>query len=113
MGLSELLMLGAVGLVILLWAGAMRAREAAVAAAAAACTKQESVLLDDTVALARIGIGRDPYGHLHVRRIYRFEFADGDERRPGSVALLGTRVLAIHLAGHHTLYELLGDRQSH
>jgi len=81
-----------------LWLDSLKAREAAVAAAKAACAGEALLLLDDTVAIASVRPSRDDLGHFRVRRTYAFEYTDtGHERRPGSIAMLGSRVLAIDL----------------
>ena len=44
--------------------------------------------------LARAGDGR-----VRVQRIYEFEFSDtGDNRLKGSITLLGTQLISLHLA---------------
>ena len=82
-----------------LWYDSLKAREAAVAAARAACDAENLMLLDDTVAITRLGLGRDDGGTLRLRRVYGFEYSDtGNDRSSGSIALLGARVLVINLA---------------
>ena len=82
-----------------LWYDSLKSREAAVAAARAACDSEDLMLLDDTVAIVRLGFGRDDGGTLRLHRVYGFEYSDtGNDRRRGSVALLGARVLVINLA---------------
>jgi len=81
-----------------LWLDSLRAREAAVAATKAACNAENLLLLDDTVAIRRISLGRDREGVLRIRRIYDFEYSDtGNDRSAGDIAMLGSRVLAINL----------------
>ncbi|MFA4969463.1 MAG: DUF3301 domain-containing protein [Sulfuritalea sp.] len=81
-----------------LWLDSLKAREAAVAAAKAACHAENLLLLDDTVAIQRISLGRDGDGAMRVRRTYDFEYSDtGNDRSAGSIALLGSRVLVINL----------------
>jgi hypothetical protein len=93
--LLALLLLAATGW---LWLDSLKARETAVAAAKAACTAESLLLLDDTVAITRIGFGRDDDGVLRVRRIYGFEYSDtGNDRTTGSIAMLGSQVLVINL----------------
>ena len=82
-----------------LWYDSLKAREAAVAAARAACASEDLMLLDDTVAITRLSLGRDDGGTLRLRRVYGFEYSDtGSDRRSGSIALLGAHVLVINLA---------------
>jgi len=81
-----------------LWYDSLNVREAAVAATKAACHAENLLLLDDTVAIQKIRLGRDGDGVLRLRRVYGFEFTDtGNDRSSGSIALLGRRVLEISL----------------
>lgn len=87
--------LGAAGWFV--WSS-LRAREAANAAIRPACHARGLLFLDDTVALARIGLRRDGEGRVAVLRVYRFDYSDtGDNRRRGSVRLLGARVQEVDL----------------
>ena len=75
---------------VALWADSLRARERAVAAGRAACARYGVQLLDDTVAFARLRLGRDDGGRLRLRRTYLFEFSDtGNNRRHGAIVMLG------------------------
>ena len=50
------------------------------------------------MALDRLRPARDDDGQLRVARVYRFDYSDtGNNRRRGSVALLGARVLRVDL----------------
>lgn len=83
------------------WSDSLRARESAVRAARLACTADGVQLLDDTVALAALGLQRGDDGWPVLRRIYRFEFSDtGNNRLEGSVTLLNAGVQALYLAPH-------------
>ena len=93
--LLGLLLLAALGW---LWYESLNARETAVSAAKAACNSENLLLLDDTVAIQRISLGRDGEGVLRIRRIYDFEYSDtGYDRSAGSIVMLGSRVLVINL----------------
>lgn len=84
-----------------LWLDAMRAREAATAVGKRLCEREGLQFLDDTVAIAALGLGRSRGGPLAIRRTYRFEFSDtGDNRRNGSITLLGAQVEATYLDPH-------------
>jgi hypothetical protein len=83
-----------------LWLDSLKARDAAMNTARAACDSEGLLLLDDTVAICRVALARDDDGHVRVRRVYEFEYSDtGDNRRKGSVVLLGKRVLMFTLRG--------------
>jgi Protein of unknown function (DUF3301) len=85
-----------------LWLDSLKAREAAVAAARAACVSEDLLLLDDTVAIARLRFARDGDGVLRIRRVYGFEYSDtGNDRHSGSVVMLGSRVLVINIKLRH------------
>jgi hypothetical protein len=81
-----------------LWLDSLTAREVAVSAAKAACDSECLLLLDDTVAIVRLSLGRDADGVMRIRRVYGFEYSDtGNDRSSGSIAMLGSRVLVINL----------------
>ncbi len=85
-----------------LWYDSLAVREIAVAATRSLCVAESLLLLDDTVAITRMSFGRDGRGRLRLRRVYAFEFSDtGNDRRSGSIALLGSRVLVINLDRHY------------
>lgn len=93
--LLGLLLLAAIGW---LWYDSLNVREIAVSATKAACNSENLLLLDDTVAIKRIGLGRDGDGLMRLRRVYDFEYSDtGNDRSAGSIVLLGSRVLVINL----------------
>lgn len=98
MDVLDLIGLLAVGLVVWIWLDSLKARETAVAAVKAACLSETLLLLDDTVSIKRIGLGRTRDGVLSLRRVYGFEYSDtGDDRTAGTVSLVGNRVLVIEL----------------
>ncbi len=81
-----------------LWWDSMQAREAAVAAARAACDAEGLLFLDDTVGIASLKPARNADGRLLLQRAYDFEFSDtGDNRVKGSVVMLGRRVMLLNL----------------
>ena len=106
--MDALLFLIVTGLGIGYWMSGMRAREAALRAARAACARENVQLLDESVVLNRLRLARDPAGHACWRRRYGFEFSDdGGTRRAGEVELLGARPVALRLAlADHTLHQL-------
>lgn len=81
-----------------LWLDSLKAREAAIRAARAACATEGLMLLDYTVAIAGLKLARDEDGHLKLQRAYDFEYSDnGDNRLKGSVVLLGHRVVILNV----------------
>ena len=81
-----------------LWFDGFAAREAGMRAARAACASENLQLLDDTVSIASLRPERNTDGQFALRRVYAFEFSDtGDNRRRGSVVLLGKRVLVVNI----------------
>ena len=92
---TSLVLLGALGW---LWLDGLRARDAAVVAARRACESEGLQFLDDTVSFAGIKPERDDEGVLRLRRVYNFEYSDtGDNRRRGSVVMLGRRVILLNV----------------
>jgi len=80
------------------WYDSMRARERALAIAGAACARDGLQFLDETVECVATRPARDDDGRLALRRTYRFEFSDdGNNRRAGTVVILGTAVESVHL----------------
>ena len=81
-----------------LWVDSLRARERAVAAGRDACARYGVQFLDETVAFTRLRLARDGAGQLRLRRTYVFEFSEtGNNRRQGSIVMLGARVEAMQL----------------
>jgi hypothetical protein len=80
------------------WVDSLRARERALAAGRAACRRNGLQLLDETVAGAGLRLARNDAGELRIRRVFVFEFSDtGDNRRRGSVVVLGAEVQDLYL----------------
>jgi hypothetical protein len=93
-----LLVLAVIIIVLIFWRNTLRAREQAIRVSRAACSHRGHQFLDDTVALARLGVGRGTAGWPLLRRTYEFEFsADGHDRFVGSVTLTGSRVESVYL----------------
>ena len=90
--------LAAIALLGWWWYDSMRARERALVVAGAACGRDGLQLLDETVECVATRPARDDDGRLALRRTYRFEFSDdGNNRRAGTVVILGTAVESVHL----------------
>ncbi len=80
------------------WLDSLKARDAAIQAARKACAAESLQLLDDTVSIASLKPARDDEGRLMLQRVYTFEYSDtGDNRRRGSVVLLGHNVSMINI----------------
>lgn len=80
------------------WLDGLKARDAAIQAARRACGAEGLQLLDDTVSISSLKPARDDDGRLMLARVYGFEYSDtGDNRRRGSVTLLGHDVSLINL----------------
>ena len=94
----EIVLLLACAALAWLWLDSLKAREAAVAAAREACAVEGLLLLDDTVAIAALTLARGDDGRIRLRRAYTFEYSDtGNNRRDGSVVLLGRRVVLFNV----------------
>jgi len=94
----ELWALVAIGLLAWWWYDSMRAREGALAVARAACRRDGLQLLDETVECVATKTARTEEGQFALRRTYRFEFSDdGNNRRAGSVVILGATVESLSM----------------
>lgn len=68
------------------------------AAANKACQSEGLQFLDETVSIVSLKLARNDDGQLLLRRVYNFEYSDtGDNRRSGSVIMLGQRVLLLNI----------------
>jgi hypothetical protein len=96
-------MFEAISLIVLaalawLWFDSLKARDAGIHAARITCRAENLQLLDDTVAIASLRLARNDEGRAVLRRVYEFEFSNtGDNRRSGSVVLLGHRVVVVNI----------------
>jgi hypothetical protein len=80
------------------WLNSIKARDAAMIACRRACAAEGLQFLDDTVSTARVRPERDDDGVLRLRRVYSFEYSDsGNDRHPGSIVLLGDRVIMLNV----------------
>ena len=101
MTLIELLVLALLLAAAWLWLDSLKTREIGVRAVAEACREEGLQFLDDTVAIRSLRLARDDAGRLRLRRVYVFEYSDtGDNRREGSVSLLGHDVELLHVRPH-------------
>ena len=82
-------------LVAWIWVTGARAREFATQLARRHCRQRQLQFLDETVALARMGIRWTSEG-IRMRRMYRFEFSlEGVGRRTAYILTIGNRLEAI------------------
>jgi len=87
----------------LLWADSLRARERAVRAGRSACERYQVQFLDDTVAFARMRLGRDEEGQVRISRTSTFEFTEtGNNRRQGAIVMLGHELMDLQLEPYRT-----------
>jgi hypothetical protein len=94
----EIFALAAIAVLAWWWYDSMRARERALAVAGAACERDGLQFLDETVECVKTRPARDQDGRFALRRTYGFEFSDdGNNRRAGSVVILGTTVESLYL----------------
>ncbi|MCA1605682.1 MAG: DUF3301 domain-containing protein [Acidobacteria bacterium] len=101
--MESLLAIGVIVGLIWFWSDSLRAREFALRECKTVCERTDRQLLDQTVALASVGLTRDPEGRVCVRRRYRFEFSiDGGDRYPGQITLTAGRVESLWLGGTAT-----------
>jgi hypothetical protein len=81
----------------------LRARERAVVLGRQACERGDVLFLDDTVQCVRTRFARDDEGRFAVRRHYVFEFSEtGNNRRQGSIVMLGARLEALEMEPYVT-----------
>jgi len=81
-----------IAFLVWLWFDSTRSHELAVQITSRLCLKHDVQLLDETVALRRLGVSWPSEG-LRLKRTYRFDYTiEGTERRTGSLVLLGSRL---------------------
>ena len=98
MELLELLVLALLGAAVWLWLDSLKAREIGVTAAQVACADEGLQFLDDAVDAPRSIRRRYAKDRLRDVLLYSFLYSDtGDNRRPGTVTLLGQRVELLHV----------------
>jgi hypothetical protein len=98
MPVFEIISLAALGALVWLWYDSLQVRGIGIGAAKSACAAEGLQLLDDTVSIAGLGLARDSDGRLLLRRVYGFDYSDtGDNRRSGSVVMLGQQVLIVNV----------------
>lgn len=97
----QLFFIFAIALLIWFWFDTMQAREQAIVLGKRHCQNDGLQLLDETVSLSSLKLRRNGDGQVAFRRVYDFEFSDnGDNRRVGSITLLGRHAESIQLEPH-------------
>ena len=85
---------------IYVWHSALRARERAIFLSRALCADARVQLLDQSVALRRLGLRRVPGSGLRVWRCYGFDVStDGSDRVRCSLDLLDGEIAAYDIPG--------------
>lgn len=98
MTILDFISLLVIGGVAWFWFDSAGAREAGIKAARNACDSENLQFLDETVSFANLKLQRNEDGRMLLRRTYKFEFSDtGNNRRIGSIILLGRRVVAVNI----------------
>jgi hypothetical protein len=88
--------------IVWFWHDSLRARDAANAAAMAACERIGLQFLDGTAAFSRLRFGRVD-GRLRLHRTYVFDYTSQSiERRQGFAILVGMEVEYVGFAPEHT-----------
>jgi len=101
MNLTEVLLLALTAFGVWFWLDSLKAREIGLLAARNACQRESLQLLDETVVGNSPRLARDDAGRLKLRRVYTFEYSDtGNDRRTGTVIMLGHDVEFLHLRPH-------------
>jgi hypothetical protein len=101
MNLTELLLLILLVAGLWFWLDSLKTREIGINAARNACQEEGLQFLDETVVGQGMRLARDDEGRLKLRRVYSFEYSDtGDNRRSGSVTMLGHDIEFLHVRPH-------------
>jgi len=80
------------------WLDGRRAHAMAVVICRRACERVGAQLLDETVALNRVGLRRNAQGRLCVRRMFTFDYSINTViRQQGYIIMLGTEVEVLHI----------------
>jgi hypothetical protein len=86
------------------WYDSLRNLETAKITAKRACDSANVQFLDDTVAGTGIALARNDFGHLVLRRTYRFEFSEtGNSRLEGLLTVIDGRVVSLTMEPYRIL----------
>ena len=82
------------------WLDTLKSRERAKLICKQTCRELKLQLLDDTIALVRMGLKRNNNGKLIIQRLYQFEFDDGNNKRQtGRVLMRGISLEMLEMPG--------------
>ena len=82
------------------WFDSLRAHERALQVCGEWCERYGVQLLDQTVAIERLRLRRNPRGQMSLLRHYRFDFScAGNDRAQGVLLLLGDTPILFELPG--------------
>ena len=80
------------------WLDGRRAHAMSVAICRRACERVGAQLLDETVALNRVGLRKDAAGRLRVRRMFTFDYSVNTViRQQGYIIMLGIEMEILHI----------------
>ncbi len=98
----EILLLVLLAALAWFWLDSISKREIAIAIGRQLAQRCHLQLLDDTVACSKLGLGRDPRGHMQITRHYTFEVsASGADRLPCYLQLLGNQLQNWHIPPYY------------
>lgn len=97
MSYSTLNLLFLLTLIAWFWRDSLRVREVAIRISRSSCKSHNVQLLDQTVALHRLGI-RWLRSGPKLRRVYAFDYSlEGSGRRTGYLVMLGIHNVSLHM----------------
>ena len=80
------------------WLDGRRAHAMAVAICRRACERVGAQLLDETVALNRVGLRRDTQRRLRIRRMFTFDYSVNTViRQQGYIIMVGIETEVLHI----------------
>ncbi len=81
-----------------LWFDSVQVRARAIREVMEVCAAEGVQLLDESVSISKLTLDRDDDGRVRIRRIYSFDYSDtGDNRRRGSIVMLGETVQVVNV----------------
>ena len=96
--LGELLWVMIIGAGLVYWWKSQGLKALALRATRQHCKHYDVQLLDESLVLRKVSLGRNERGLPALRRMYLFEFtATGQERNGGTTSLVGNRVVTVQL----------------